>query len=244
MSVNASSIASAEPAFARLMSLAPLPSSAIAILHDAARAQQFVSARQELISEGQAITQALILLSGWAYRVRMLRDGRRQILGFLLPGDLIGNCRQERPTAITTVIALTDISVCAAPSLKANPNPSLAEAFAVSGALEEHYLFRQITRLGRLSAIERLADWVFEIRERLDRCGLVQESSFRLPLTQELIADTLGLTSVHVNRSLKAMYHDGLLKVHGGILNILSDGRMSALVDYRAPVVTSVPPGY
>ena len=83
------------------------------------------------------------------------------------------------------------------------PLPALAQAYAVSHALEEAYLLAQITRLGRLNALERLADVMLELRERLALSGLVRGDTFDMPLTQEMLADVLGLTPVHINRMVQ-----------------------------------------
>jgi CRP-like cAMP-binding protein len=218
------------PALTRLAALAPLDAGDVAAIQQLARARSAISARREIMTEGKAIRERQILLSGWAYRVRSLRDGRRQILGFLLPGDLLGNCRQANPVAVTSVMAMTPVEICPAPT-PSESDGGLAQAYAVSGAIDEHYLYRQITRLGRLSALERIADWLLEIRERLSLSGLTVGNRFSLPLTQETIADTLGLTSVHVNRMLQTLRRSGALEFTGGSVTILDEDQLSQMVD-------------
>lgn len=220
------------PALTRLAALAPLDGADVAAIEQLSRMRSSIPARREILTEGKAIREPQILLSGWAYRVRSLRDGRRQILGFLLPGDLLGNCRQANPVAVTSVMAMTPVDICPAPT----PNQGgggLAQAYAISGAIEEHYLFRQITRLGRLSALERIADWLLEIRERLSLSGLAVGNRFSLPLTQETMADTLGLTSVHVNRMLQTLRRSGAVEFTGGSVTILDEDQLSQLVEVQ-----------
>ena len=220
------------PLTTRLSHLASLAPAEVEALQIAERDQRRSPARREMIAEGTPIREQRALLSGWACRQRILRDGRRQILSFLLPGDLIGVCHQSNPIAATSILAITDVVTCPAPKAS-EIGGGLAEAYAVSGALEEHYLLRQVTRLGRLSAHERLADWILEIRERLALAGLCSGNELPIPLTQEILADALGLTSVHVNRTLQGMRRDGLLTSRSGVISLHDRARLEDLVEHR-----------
>lgn len=177
-----------------------------------------IPARHELLVEGQEICETLILVDGWAARTRVLEDGRRQIMNFTLPGDMIGLCEQIDPIASSTTIALTHITVCPAPDRRISP--ALDRAYATSRALEEAHLLGQITRLGRLSAHERIEDLFLELLERLELAGLAVNGGFALPLTQEQLADAVGLTSVHVNRMLQQARQAGALTLRSGILTL------------------------
>jgi CRP-like cAMP-binding protein len=220
-------------ALTRLSGLAALGPDDEAALHEAAQAFSVIPARREILKEGDPIRQARILLDGWAYRSRILPDGRRQILHILLPGDLVGMCHQSTPVALTTMTALTDVVMCPAPDpCTMGKGEGLAEAYAASRMLEEKHLLHQITRLGRMSASERIVDWVLETGERLAAAGVAPADDFALPLIQEMIGDMLGLTSVHVNRMVQAMLRDGLLRVRGGRATVLDRKRCEQLVDY------------
>jgi len=152
------------PALTRLMALAPLDEAAVAALGAAMEEAHAVRVRRDIITEGREITQALLLLSGWAARVRLLPDGRRQFLSFLLPGDLIGACDHPNALAVSTVVAMSDVQVCPLPV--ATSGSPLHIAYAVSRAMEEGHLLAQITRLGRLNAQERISDLLLELHER------------------------------------------------------------------------------
>lgn len=191
----------AAPAVTRLSALARLDGDALQALERSIASSVTDRVRSELLTEGREIPAALLIVEGWAARVRILSDGRRQFLSFLLPGDLVGLCRQDRPLAVSTVVAITPLKTCRAPD--GDLYPALGQAYAVSGALEEAYLLAQITRLGRLNALERLADVMLELRERLALAGLVRNGTFDMPLTQEMLADVLGLTPVHINRMVQ-----------------------------------------
>lgn len=225
-------------AFQRLRSLTPLDQAAEAALADASTMAHTIPARRELIDEGREITETLLILDGWAARVRLLEDGRRQIVSFLLPGDLIGWCGHERSLAITTVVAITGVDVCPAPDV--SELPQLQHAYALSRALEESYLIAQITRLGRLNAHERVADFLLELLDRLELAGLANDGRYAIPLTQEMVADALGLTSVHINRTVQALRRDNVLSWQGRQLllhNVPALRRMTGRLPARVTAV-------
>ncbi len=224
-------------AIVRLGLLAPLTGQEVRALELTELGSQRFLPSREIVVEGTPVRDASIILLGWACRVRHFMDGRRQILGFLLPGDLIGICRQREPVAVTTVAALSEVVICPAPHAEPGKG-GLAEAYAVSAALEEAYLFRQIARLGRLNAYERIVDWLLETRDRLKLAGLECEGSFPMPLTQEVLADTLGLTSVHVNRTLQTLRRDQRIEWRNGTVRLVDPEGLAALIDYRSVLVT------
>jgi len=235
--MNFPRIFAAEEAPVRLRCLSRLSAAEIEALVRSAETCQHIAGGRDIWAEGHPIAAPQIVLSGWAYRTRIFHDGRRQILGFLLPGDIIGMCRQSLPLAQTTITAISPLQIFAAPP--AAPGSSLAEAYAISDALDDTFNLRHITRLGRMTAYERLADWLLEIRHRLEFLGMVSGTSFPLPVTQEMLADTLGLTSVHVNRTLQTMRRDGLLELRGGKATLHDRERLVGIVDWHPPIVTA-----
>lgn len=225
------------PLSTRLSRLVSLTREEKSALEEAERDQRRAPSRRELVAEGQPIRDRRALLSGWACRQRILIDGQRQIISLVLPGDLLGVCSHSSPLAATTILAVNEVVMCPVPHAQASSG--LAEAYARSVALEEHYFVAQITRLGRLNAYERMIDWLLETRERLALAGLAAGDRFALPITQEMLADTLGLTSVHVNRTLQAMRRDGLIQLRGGIITLLDRAQMERLTGYKSARVSS-----
>jgi CRP-like cAMP-binding protein len=201
MRVSPRDRASPTPALLRLDALSSLDDRSKSSIVEAASLSYPVGARRELQTEGQAIRAPLLLLNGWAARVRVLHDGRRQFISFVLPGDIMGHYTYPDPVATSTVVALTDVQVCPLPD--STELPDLERAYSISGALDEACLVAQIIRLGRFTARERILDLIIELFERLSLAGLVEGNSFAFPLTQEIMADALGLTSVHVNRMVQ-----------------------------------------
>ena len=225
-----------QPALTRLAALAPLDEAAWSSLVVATARPQPVRSKHEIAVEGDVISEPRLVVSGWAARVRQLADGRRQLLSFLLPGDLIGLCDQPCPVATSSVVALTGVTICAAPA--ATVSPALAQAYALSRALEEAHLLSHIARLGRLTAQERIGDLLLELLERLHLAGLADETSFDFPLTQEMLGDALGLTSVHVNRMVQLSRRDGDIDWRQGRLTIRDPARLARNVG-RVPVQVS-----
>ncbi|MBB5711925.1 Crp/Fnr family transcriptional regulator [Sphingomonas xinjiangensis] len=213
----------------RLSRLAALSDADRNGLRDAESLRCRIGAHRE-ITESQFDGRPLLLVAGWAARVRIFSDGRRQLLSLLLPGDVIAAARPDAPAAPVT--ALTEVTVAPAPT--AAPGSPLDRAYAAAAAAEQTHLYRQIARLGRLSAYERLADWLLEVQERLAAADLVNGTGFPMPLTQEVLADTLGLTSVHINRTLQSMRRDGVLDLRSGTARLPDAQHLASLVDYRA----------
>ena len=217
-------------AIKRLAALAPLTQEELRALRDTAHFASTIAPQTEILPEAIVLTERKILLSGWAYRMRQMIDGRRQILGLLLPGDLIGNCVHPNPVSATAIVSVTQMRISTAPAVTSK---GLQDAYATSGALDEYALLRQVARLGRLSAYERVIDFLLEIRERLALADFLEDERFPLPLTQEMLADLLGLTTVHVNRTLQTLRQEGILVLRQGYARLSDPGALMKLVDYR-----------
>jgi len=229
-------VARMQPVVARMSALAPLAASEVEALHEAIGRAQPIRARRELLTEGDSVENARLLVGGWAARVRLLPDGRRQLVSFVLPGDVLGLCHHPSPLAVSSVVALTDVSLCLAPA--GSLFPGLARAFAVSRALDEAYLIAQVVRLGRLTAQERISDLLLELLERMHLAGLASGNAFDFPLTQEVLADALGLTSVHVNRMLQLSRKENDLHWKGGRLSLVDPADLARKIGRVPPRVS------
>lgn len=204
-------------AITRLKALVPLDQLALSALNAAMAKPRRVSARTELQVEGDTTPRVTLILSGWAARTRIMDDGRRQIINFLLPGDLIFAQAADQ-LAAANITAITDLSICDGPDPALSP--SLAAAYAASISIEESFLYGQISRLGRLTAQERVADLLLELLERHEMAGIARAGKFALPITQEMVADTIGLTPVHVNRVIQSARQAGMLTWKNGMVQI------------------------
>ena len=238
-------VTSASPAdvvLRRLGALAPLSDREAALVLGLASQRQTHAPGSELYGEGHILGRPKVILSGWACRARVLSDGRRQIFTFLTPGDAIGLCAQPEARALSTTLALTRVTTADATVLAdaiAQGAPrygGLAAAAAAAGKLEEARLLDHLVRLGRQTAYERLAHLFLELRWRLAVVGLGSESRFPLPLTQEVLADALGLSIVHVNRTLQQLRREKLLEVRNGFVELLQPEVLIATADFCPPL--------
>jgi CRP-like cAMP-binding protein len=199
-----------------------------------------VSARRErhprgatLHRPGQAECTPRLLLAGWAARVRTLTDGRRQIVSLLVPGDLLGVIAGPTPFAAIETVALTPaVSAEASPLAEAvrerpERHPALARAAELSEAAEIARLADHVVRLGAMAAGERTLHWFLELYTRLREAGMAGDGRCRVPLTQDAMGDALGLSLVHVSRTLRRLRLEGLAVLQHNLL-ILPDPERAA----------------
>ena len=204
------------------MSLAPLNDREAALVLGLGRHRLMAPPGAELYAEGAPINRPRVLLSGWAARCRVLSDGRRQIFTFLLPGDIFGFSQRPDPVSLSTTIGLTrTITAEAGPLAEAARErreefPGLAAAVGAARALEMASVLDHVVRLGRQTAYERMAHLLLELHWRLTVVDLGSDDRFPMPLTQEVLAEALGLSIVHVNRTLQQLRRAGLVEVRGG----------------------------
>lgn len=192
---------------------------------------------EELIREGQSTARARLVVSGWASRQRVLPDGRRQIFGFILPGEPLGLGRRPAAPPLAGVVALTALETLdAEPLIEAALSgraPGLAQFVLRAQHTEDALLLDHMVRLGRQTAYERVAHFLLELQHRLQLSGLGDSQRFPLPLTQEIMADVLGLSIVHVNRTLQQLRREKLIELRSGVAILLRRELLVSISDYR-----------
>jgi CRP/FNR family transcriptional regulator len=217
----------ASPKVVRLRHPAPKPNAAendtaLDIARDHASDCRFVTAGADLFAEGESSDNLYIVLSGWLFLHRILEDGRRQILDFVLPGGVLGFRARHSTPFPCTAEALTDAKVAVIPLSRVSDRPGCAMALlsAANEALLE--AFDNLTDLGRRTARESVAHFLLRM-DRRTRLAMKsnEDGSLPFPLTQEHMGDALGLTAVHVCRTLRALREEGLVQVGRGRLSIL-----------------------
>jgi CRP-like cAMP-binding protein len=192
---------------------------------------------------GVSPERQLIIVSGWACDLRILPDGRRQIFSFLLPGDAI-EARGAGSIGSRGVVALTRLEVVdSGRQLAANAEgrDALLRALDDAALRREERLYDHLVRMGRLSAKERVIHLLLELWERLNRVGLVNGDTFKIPLTQEIFADALGLSIVHINRTLKELRGEGLVCIKSGSVTLHNRARLASVSCYVSPGDTPGP---
>lgn len=220
----------------KLEAFGPLPDRDAALVEDLGRQRRAVPAQTLLIAETEPTSAAFLLHTGWAVRYRLLADGRRQVHGFLLPGDIASICLSVYLPADHSVLTLTPATVSSiAPdrlmALMREDSP-LGTALWWSLAQEMSTLREHIVSIGRRSAYERTAYLLLELWRRLDIVGLAEGNSFEFPLTQLVLADALGLSIVHVNRTLRRLQEDGLIRHGARSITILNEANLAAVAEF------------
>lgn len=220
----------------KLNNFAPLGSAAIAALEAATVEERPFAARQDLIREGDRPGPVFVILEGWACRYKILPNGTRQILAFLMPGDCcdihvsmleamdhsiqtITPCRVSRIEGVRMTELLNDF-------------PAVMRALYLNQLVDEGTLRAWMTSMGRRASIERVAHLMCELHLRARNIGLGQEASLRLPLAQSLLADALGMTPVHLNRVLKQLRLAGAMEMKRGQLIITDPARLIRIAGF------------
>lgn len=201
------------------------------------RGELVAEAGSLILSEGTHSAQLFTLLSGWAFRYKTLSDGRRQILNYVLPGDLIGLQGSVIGEMQHSVEALSPVVLCvfqrtSLPDLYRN-HPGLAFDITWLAAREERMLDENLLSVGRRSALERAAYLIAFIAHRAQSVGIGTTKRLLIPITQQHVADTLGLSIVHTNKTLRKLSEQGLIRWHDRACEVLDPEGLSAVAGWQ-----------
>jgi CRP-like cAMP-binding protein len=185
---------------------------------------RYFAAGEDVISQGDRTGGVKLLLEGFACRYKVLEDGRRQVVAYFVPGDLC-----DLRVFILKRMDHSIGAVCASKVATLSPEnvlrlthtyPTLTRALWWSTLVEEAIAREWIVNVGQRNALERMAHLFCELLYRFRAVGLNEGMSCTLPLTQVELAETLGLSSVHVNRTLQALRKRKLITLENGTLTI------------------------
>ncbi len=214
----------------------PVGQNELAVINDIKLDHLAILAGTEIIHPGQDCPDLFTLYAGWAFRFKMLPDGRRQILNFLLPGDLLGLQAALFDAAQHGIEALTDVELCLLPRHKVwglfGQMPELAFDVTWLGAREESQIDENLLSVGRRSAAERIAALILGLYKRADALALVDDRTFAFPLTQQHIADALGLSLVHTNKTLARLRRMGMYTQANGSLTLTNPRVLERVAQY------------
>jgi CRP-like cAMP-binding protein len=191
-----------------------------------------------LVREGQAPTNCAVLISGFAYRHKLTGNGDRQIVSLQIPGDPTDLQSLYLDVADHSVQMLTRGEIANIPRSElqalSHARPHVARAMMVA-ILVDASIFREwVLNVGRRDARARIAHVLCEFAVRLDGQKLARGRAYELPMTQEQLADAVGLTSVHVNRTLKLLEAEGLIKRDRRNIQFADWERLQEVADFNS----------
>jgi CRP-like cAMP-binding protein len=192
-----------------------------------------------ILAEGAHSAQLFTLLSGWAFRYKMLEDGRRQILNYCLPGDLIGLQGSVIGAMEHSVEALSASVLCVFQRDRLSDlyrgHPGLGFDVTWLASREERMLDENLLSVGRRTALERAAYLVAFLYQRAASVGLVGNAPLLIPISQQHVADTLGLSIVHTNKTLRKLAGRGLIRWHDRACEVLDPAALRDLAGWSGP---------
>ena len=207
----------------KLECFGPLAEEDKALLRSVPVRERKVGARADIIAEGESPNDVHLILSGFACRYKLIRNGRRQIVAYLLPGDFCDLHVYNLGVMDHGIATLSYCSVVDLPResiLKLLERPSLSRSLEMATLVDEAILREWVTNIGARRAELRIAHLFCELHARMKAVGLVKDETFELPVTQQELAETTGLSTVHINRSLQSLRADRLIELKSGTLHI------------------------
>jgi CRP-like cAMP-binding protein len=207
------------------------------LVDEAVRDVRRLEARQDIIREGERPDEVHLLLEGWAARYKVLPGGGRAIMAYLIPGDLcdIHIALLDRMDHSIGTLSPAEVAYIPRERIEAlmGRGDDLARALTWSMLVDEAILREWLVTLGHRPADKRVAHLICEMMLRSKAVGLTDDDSFDLPLTQEELADTMGITPVHMNRTLQALRRSDLITTRGKRVIVQDAERLMAFADFN-----------
>ena len=220
----------------KLSRFATLDAADVAELAHATARVRRVEPRQDLIREGDQPGPVFVILEGWAFRYKILPSGTRQVLAYLMPGDccdLHVGLLAEMDHSIQSV---TEVHYATIDRVEMDEimerRRSIAKAMYVGQLVDEGIMRAWITSMGRRASVERAAHLMCELYVRARNIGLIEGNHFEMPLSQSLLADSLGMTAVHLNRVLKKLRLDDAMIISRGSLTVTDPLKLAQIAGF------------
>lgn len=225
------------PLILKLESLATLSADDRAMLEQISAKPHLVPAGTDLIREGEKPDGVYLILDGIACRYKLRASGARQIMAYLVPGDY---CDLDVAMLKAMDHSIGTLSDCQVVRIDLDTiqdllrhHPGITHALRLATLVDEATLREWLVNVGRRSADERIAHLMCELLLRLRAVGRTAGNGYALPITQEDLADTTGLTSVHVNRALASLQQRALIAFSGQQLTILDLAQLETLAEFK-----------
>lgn len=205
-------------------------------LGDATANPSRFAARQDLIREGDPPGPVFVMLEGWACRYKIMPSGSRQIMAFLMPGDSCDLHMKLLTKMDHSIQTLTPALVARIPRAQMDglmsEHRAVADAMYTAQLVDEGIMRAWIVSMGRRSSIERVAHLTCELYLRVRNIGLTHDHQFALPLSQQVLADALGMTPVHINRVLKELRLSGAMAIKRGSVVIMDPVKLVQIAGF------------
>ena len=208
-------------------------------------AEKTIKKRKDLVVDGAEYRHLSFVKDGYAMRYKLLRNGKRQILNVILPGDVIGFPVSFFARSTYSVVALTDLklNVCSIDVYVrlCFERPQFGLALAWLAVKEAAIYAERVVDIGRRTPVERLVHFLLELHSRLLTIGLADETSFKLPISQEVIADALGLSVPHLNRVMQQLRKEKLISNSARVVEFFDIPALQTLAHYQPLVFAQIP---
>ncbi|KQQ30690.1 cyclic nucleotide-binding protein [Methylobacterium sp. Leaf123] len=224
------------PLILRLRYGADLDAGDKALLADLSRSNRSLEPQQDIVRAGDQAAGVHLVLEGYAFRYKLIDDGQRQILGLLLPGDFCDLQSIVLGPSDHYIAALTACTVADIPQDRVDAlvfrDSRLARALWWATLVDESILREWLASMGQRSADKRIAHLFCELLLRQQLVGTAGERDCPLPLTQPMLADILGITTIHVSRILRDLRLAGLIQLKDRRLHVPDVKRLQAFCDF------------
>lgn len=224
------------PLILRLRFGADLDAGDKALLADLSRSSRGLEPQQDIVRAGDRASGVHLVLEGYAFRYKIVDDGQRQILGLLLPGDFCDLQSIVLGPSDHYIAAMTACTIADIPQDRVDAlvfrDSRLARALWWATLVDESILREWLASMGQRAADKRIAHLFCELLLRQQLVGAAGACDCPLPLTQPMLADILGITTIHVSRILRDLRTSGLIRLKDRRLHVPDVARLQAFCDF------------
>ena len=208
----------------------------VAIVEQLSARRTRFAAKSDIVLEGDKPSDSCLLLSGFAARYNVLKDGRRQITAVHIAGEFVDLHSLLLAEMDHSVLALSDCEIALVPHEQlrdlSRTHHHLTRLFWTLTVIDAAIYRQWLVAAGRLSSVAQIAHFLCEMYVRLQVVGLAEDDTFRLPMNQNELGDAMGLSLVHVNRTLQELRREGLIEWQGDQVRILDRQALGRVAEF------------
>lgn len=220
----------------KLAAFAPLSDDEADALESCEGTIQRIGKRKIVRRQGEESSDLFVLRTGWAFGFAIMPDGGRQVLDLHFPGDIIGLPSIAFDKSASGIATITNAELCPFPKAHfaevAATSAHLTTLLHAMAMVESVILIDRLKSIGRMEARDRVAHFFLQILARLEVMQPEKRDTFALPMSQELMGDALGLSSIHVNRTLRRLEDEGSLLRNHQEITLPNRAKLAESVDF------------